>query len=385
VLSTPTTAQRLQNGSTFVLAAAALVAMLYFGRVFCITIVISIILAFILEPFVTLFMRARLPRPVASFLVCFFALSLVYLMGLGVYTEFEGLSEDLPMYSEKANQLVDSVADRLDKMEQNIYRLMIPKRLQDQEKDKAAQVQATRQNDKKNRRKLPEPVVPPAVQEVRIQQPRTSLIRIGYSYVSAYYNVFLMISFVPFLVYFMLSWRDHIRKRFLSLFEDSDKVIAGKSWHSVAEMARAYVFGNFLLGILLSVASCLSFWSWHLPYWPIVGPVSGFLSLVPYVGLPLAIVPPLLAALTVYATVSPYLFIAATVAFFHLLALNLLYPKLVGARVHLNPLAVTVALMFWGTLWGGIGLVLAVPITAGAKAVFDNVETLAPYGKLLGD
>jgi predicted PurR-regulated permease PerM len=41
--------------------------------------------------------------------------------------------------------------------------------------------------------------------------------------------------------------------------------------------------------------------------------------------------------------------------------------------------------MFWGTLWGGIGLVLAVPITAGAKAVFDNVETLAPYGKLLGD
>ncbi|WP_305017126.1 AI-2E family transporter [Mycobacterium tuberculosis] len=46
----------------------------------------------------------------------------------------------------------------------------------------------------------------------------------------------------------------------------------------------------------------------------------------------------------------------------HLFALNLLYPKIVGARVHLNPLAVTIALMFWGLIWGGIGLVLAVPI-----------------------
>jgi predicted PurR-regulated permease PerM len=68
-----------------------------------------------------------------------------------------------------------------------------------------------------------------------------------------------------------------------------------------------------------------------------------------------------------------------------LTALNLLYPKLVGSRVHLNPLAVTVALMFWGTLWGAIGLVFAIPITAGIKAVCDNVPDLQPVGKLLGD
>jgi predicted PurR-regulated permease PerM len=73
------------------------------------------------------------------------------------------------------------------------------------------------------------------------------------------------------------------------------------------------------------------------------------------------------------------------VGFLHLMALNLLYPKLVGSRVHLNPLAVTVALMFWGSLWGAVGLVFAIPITAGMKAVFDNVPALQAYGKLLGD
>ncbi len=77
--------------------------------------------------------------------------------------------------------------------------------------------------------------------------------------------------------------------------------------------------------------------------------------------------------------------IAVVVSVLHLVSLNLLYPKVVGSRVHLNPLVVTVALMFWGTLWGGIGLLLAIPITAGIKAVCDNVTSLYGYGKLLGD
>jgi predicted PurR-regulated permease PerM len=64
---------------------------------------------------------------------------------------------------------------------------------------------------------------------------------------------------------------------------------------------------------------------------------------------------------------------------------NLLYPKVVGSRLHLNPLVVTVALMFWGTLWGAVGLVLAVPIVAGVKAGCDHISGLEAYGKFLGD
>src|SRR5581483_12512734 len=118
-----------------------------------------------------------------------------------------------------------------------------------------------------------------------------------------------------------------------------------------------------------------------LPYWPLVGPLSGFLSLVPYVGLPLSIIPPMAAGLLIFDRPAIYLLIAPVIAVLHLVAMNLLYPKVVGARVHLNPLVVTVALMFWGTIWGAIGLLLAVPITAGIKAVCDNVTGLEAYGK----
>jgi predicted PurR-regulated permease PerM len=190
---------------------------------------------------------------------------------------------------------------------------------------------------------------------------------------------------VPFLVYFMLSWRDHIRRSFLYLFSGSERQVVGKSWQGVADMVRAYVIGNFILGLMLATISSSFFFSIRLPYWPLVGPLSGFLSLVPYVGLPLAMIPALAAGLIVYDQPAIYVMIAVVVAVLHLVAMNLLYPKVVGSRVHLNPLVVTVALMFWGTIWGGIGLLLAIPITAGIKAVCDNVTSLHGYGRLLGD
>jgi predicted PurR-regulated permease PerM len=194
-----------------------------------------------------------------------------------------------------------------------------------------------------------------------------------------------MASFVPFLVYFILSWRDHVRSRLLVMFEGDSRYTITKAIDGLADMVRAYVIGNFLLGLLLSVASSLLFAMVKLPYWILIGPASGFLSLIPYIGLPLALVPPLLAALPVARDPAMYFFLAASVAVLHLLALNLLYPKFVGSRVHLNPLVGTIALMFWGMMWGAIGLLLAIPLTAAVKTLCDNVTRLQPYGRLLGD
>jgi predicted PurR-regulated permease PerM len=382
----PSTAQKVQSFALAVLAFAAAIALLYYGRALCITLLVAIIISFILEPFVVSFMRMRLPRAVASFVVCTLALLIVYLIGLGAWVQLSDFYDDLPAYSQRLNQIVDAVAERFEKAEQNAYRLLIPKRFQEKAEQQQQQPAPAAAEPKRRRRaEPPMPPMPPPIQEVRIQQERQSIASYVYSYVSSLYNVLLMASFVPFLVYFILSWRDHLRRVYLSMYEGTDRVIAGKSWEGIANMARAYVFGNFLLGLILTAASCIAFWSWHIPYWPLVAALSGFLSLIPYVGLPLAMAPPLVAALAVYSTVTPYVIIGATVAFLHLLGLNLLYPMIVGSRVHLNPLAVTVALMFWGTLWGGVGLVLAIPITAGFKAVFDNVESLQSYGKLLGD
>jgi predicted PurR-regulated permease PerM len=366
-----------------ILAFAAGIALLYFGRVFFITMVVAITIAFLLDPVVTAFVKLRVPRAVASFIVCSSALLILYLLGLGLYSQFSGFVDELPAYSQRMNDMVDNIATRVDEVEKRTYQVVIPKRFQ--EAPPPPGNPAPESGRKRRGTKPVELLIPPAIPEVRIHSEPTPLLTYVYGYIRSFYDVLLMASFVPFLVYFMLSWRDHMRRSFLYLFKGSERQMIGKSWEGVADMVRAYVIGNFILGLMLSTISSAFFFSIGLPYWPLIGPLSGFLSLVPYVGLPMAMLPALAAGLIVYTQPTYYVIIAVVVSVLHLTAMNLLYPKVVGSRVHLNPLVVTVALMFWGTLWGGIGLLLAIPITAGIKAVCDNVTRLHGYGKLLGD
>jgi predicted PurR-regulated permease PerM len=372
--------QRQRSVASNILAFAAAIALLYYGRVFLITIVIAVIIAFLLDPMVHFLMKLRFPRSLASFVVCSSTLLIAYLLGLGLYTELYSLLDDVPAYSQRVSDIVDQAATRIDGVEKSTYEMIVPKRYRE-----PAPADPAQQARVKRKRSASDPVLPPAVQEVHIKPEPTPIFSYIYNYVSSFYNVLLMASFVPFLVYFMLSWRDHLRRGFLYLFNATDRPVAGRSSERVAEIARAYVLGNFILGVLLAIASTIFFIALQLPYALLIGPISGFLSLVPYVGVPLAMVPPLIGAIAISTQPALYVGIALIVTVLHLLALNLLYPKMVGSRVHLNPLVVTVALMFWGTLWGGIGLVLAIPITAGIKAVCDNVSSLTPYGKLLGD
>jgi len=382
----PLPSQKAGQISVAVLAAAAAVALLYFGRVFLITVVFAAIIAFLLDPVVTIFVRMRLPRAVASFIVCSIALLVLYLLGLGVYTQVSSFLGDLPAYSQRMNDIVDNVATRVDQVEKRTMQFLVPKRFQETQPAVPAPPVETKGRRRSGKAAAPPPDQPvPTIPEVRIHTEPTPLLTYVYGYVRSFYDVLLMASFVPFLVYFMLSWRDHMRRSFFYLFSDPGRHVVGKSWGGVAEMVRAYVIGNFVLGFFLAILSSAFFFAIRLPYWPVIGPLSGFLSLVPYVGLPLAALPPLLAGLIKYSEPAVYVMIAIVVAVLHLIALNLLYPKVVGSRVHLNPLVVTVALMFWGTLWGAIGLVLAIPITAAVKAVCDNVSSLQGYGKLLGD
>jgi predicted PurR-regulated permease PerM len=381
VYTESTSAEKTYRVAITILATAGGVALLYYGQVFFITVIIAFMIAFLLEPAVRVFMKIRMPRGLASFLVCAIWLGCLYFAGLGLYTEGLAMLDDLPAYGTRINELVDSAAVRVEGFEKNVYRTLVPRRFQDQDGAFQAPPEAPAVRGK---RKAADPPATPLIQEVRVRQEPAAMVSYVYDYLRSFYSVLLMASFIPFLVYFILSWGDHLRSRLLFTLEGEPRYTVAKALDGVGDMVRAYVVGNFLLGALLSVASGILFASVKLPYWPVVGPVSGFLSLVPYIGMPLALIPPMIAALPV-GEPALYLFLLVSVGLLHLFALNLLYPKFVGSRVHLNPLAVTLALMLWGMLWGGIGLILAIPITAGIKAVCDNVSSLKSYGRLLGD
>jgi predicted PurR-regulated permease PerM len=98
----------------------------------------------------------------------------------------------------------------------------------------------------------------------------------------------------------------------------------------------------------------------------------------------LALVPPIFVGLG-HLGADDFLYIVVAVVGLHVIAVNILYPKFLGNRLQLNPLAVTMSGLVWVWLWGAIGLLLAVPITAAMKIIFDHVERLKPYGAWLGE
>ncbi|MGA3098152.1 MAG: AI-2E family transporter [Bryobacteraceae bacterium] len=365
-----------------VVAMGVVIAILYYGRALFITSIVAVTIAFILEPFVLLLMRIRLPRGVASFLVCATALLGLWVIGMGAYAQLSSLYDEFPKYGQRIGDIVDSVRLRVQNSEDNAYRMVLPARLRDLEERQRAQEAAARKRGKKGETAPAITQGPAAPEPARL--PGAPVGDFIYARLGSFSEILLMASFVPFLVYFMLSWRDHINRSFLQFFRGEGRLVAARSLAGIAEMVRAFVVGNFLLGLLLSVLSALGFWLVRLPYPLLVGSLSGCLSLFPYVGLPLALLPPLFAALN-QNQVQVYALAVAITAALHLIALNLLYPKVVGSRVHLNPLVVTFSLMFWGFLWGAAGLLLAIPLTAAIKAVCDNVKDLRAFGKFLGD
>jgi predicted PurR-regulated permease PerM len=375
-------AAEARHFATPIVALGTIIAILYFGRLFFITAMTAVTIAFILEPLVTLLMRLRLPRSVASFVVCCFALACLYVIGLGAYSQLTSIYAELPVYGQRIGDIIEQVRENIQGVEKQTYQIFLPAKERQQLEEEELRAQQAAARKKSNKKGEPAPLPAPLA-----PAPAENGSAIGeyvFTHLNSFYQILLMVSFIPFLVYFMLSWRDHINRAFLQLFQGEARLVAARSLQGIAEMVRAFVVGNFLLGILLAFISSMMFWKMGLPYPLLVGPLSGMLSLVPYVGLPLAMVPPLFAALGIN-TVPLYILVIASVALLHLLAVNLLYPKIVGSRVHLNPLVVTMSLMLWGFLWDAPGLLLAIPLTAGLKAVCDNVKGLRPIGKFLGD
>ena len=123
----------------------------------------------------------------------------------------------------------------------------------------------------------------------------------------------------------------------------------------------------------------------HVQGAAVLGTISGLLNLVPFLGAILGTVVPLGAALLQNEPVSTLTIIVVTVILLHVISANLLVPRMIGKRVSISPVAATVGILFWGWLWGLIGVLLAVPLTAFVKIVADSHPSLGKIANLLAD
>jgi predicted PurR-regulated permease PerM len=182
----------------------------------------------------------------------------------------------------------------------------------------------------------------------------------------------------------MLTWKSHIHSATLAVFPKEKRLVAYRTIGRISEMVRSFIVGNLVVGLLNAAASTLIFGYVHLPYFYFLGVISAFVGLVPYLGLFFALLAPLAAGMGVLTKTQLFI-VFVTVIVLHLVSMNVLYPKVIGRRLRLNPLAVALSLLFWAWIWGAFGLILAVPLMAATKIICDYIEPLQGLGSWLGD
>jgi predicted PurR-regulated permease PerM len=334
-----------RNWTQNLIGIGAILALCYYCETVLAVMLVAVLLSFVLAPIVDGLTRARLPRALAAGIAILLLLAAIVGVVYVSYNQAASLVDNLPKYTSKLRE------------------------------------EAMRYRKKAESLEVLEPEHEKGVVSVRTATDWTGVLTHGVGSVS---EAFLAGSFIPFLAYFMLTWQEHVRSATVMLFPMKSRNTAYVTLGLISAMIRSFMVGNLLIGIFLGAMTTVVFWLLHLPFFYIVGFISGFLSLVPYLGVLLAVAPPVFVGLG-HVTSTELVYMIVAVLGLHVLALNVLYPKILGRRLQLNPLAVTMALLIWASLWGAIGLLLAIPITAAMKIIFDHVEPLKPYGVWLGE
>jgi predicted PurR-regulated permease PerM len=152
-----------------------------------------------------------------------------------------------------------------------------------------------------------------------------------------------------------------------------------------SNMVRGFVIGNLIIGVVMSVVTVGVLELLKVQGAIPLGIASGILNLIPFLGLVLATAVPCIAALMQFSSVGPFVIIAVSVIALHLISANILIPKFVGSRVNIGPVSATLGILFWGWLWGVVGLLLAIPLTAFVKIVADSHPSLIHLSNLLAE
>jgi predicted PurR-regulated permease PerM len=339
------------SASARIIAAGIVIAFCYFASTVLMTLIIAVLTAYFLDPVVTWMESWHMPRALGSLVVVLVTLALIAVLGWTLVDRADQFGQDWPQYRQPLRSAFVIVEQRLSTLEAHVSEIT--------------------------------PVEQPGQQIVEVAESHpvraAVLSRLGSLEV-----FFLSATFVPFLLFFMLAAKRQVWHATMQLVPPDQRTQVKETLSDVTQVLRSYLVGTALVGLVLVIASWLFFWIMGLDFPFLTGLVSGLCNLVPYLGVVLSWVPPLLIGLKQYHTIGPFLGIFAVLTLFHVVTANLLIPALVGWRVRLNALALTVSLLFWGWLWGPMGLLLAIPITAVLKVICDHVEKLQPVGRWLG-
>lgn len=196
-------------------------------------------------------------------------------------------------------------------------------------------------------------------------------------------SLLLFYVFIIIFTFFILFYRRLLLRFLLWVFGDGNSKTVFDIVENVQSIIRKYIIGLLLEMLIVAIVACLIFWILGIKYAALLGIITGLFNIIPYIGIFTAL---LLSTLITFATgaIAKALIVALCVLCIHAVDSNFLLPMVVGSKVRLNAMITFLGIVIGEMLWGLSGMFLSIPTIAILKIIFDRIESLKPWGFLLG-
>jgi predicted PurR-regulated permease PerM len=344
------------------------IAALYFAREVLIPITLAVLLSFVLAPVVALLRRVRLPKLPAVALAALLALGVVVVLGIVIGTQIADLAGSIPRYATTIEQKVSVVRNytfgHITALTQRFGRMSAEPPAQPSAPSGPA---------------APQPI------PVEVHQPSPSPLDVAQHLIGPVLAPLATMGIVFVVAIFMLMQREDLRNRMIRLFGSSDLHRTTAALDDAAYRLSRYFLAQVCINGAFGLTIGIGLFVIGVPNPVLWGIVAGLLRFIPYIGSLAAGAFPFALA----ASVDPgWAMALETLALFLVIEPfvgQVVEPLVYGHSTGLSPISVVIAAIFWGWLWGPVGLILSTPLTLCLVVLGRHIDRLEFIEVLLGD
>ncbi len=329
-----------------IIAVFVLGVMLLQLKVVLLPFVVAVLLSIIFKPIILGLREKRVPMIVALFGVLILFSLVLFLLGWVLYASTANFAEEIPKYEAKMSVIVDDIelaligwADRFNVPIGNV-----------QWSD--------------------------AIEVRSITAAVTS--GVG-SFISFLTTTFLIVLFMLFILASSGELGSKLRLAFPEQYSEWTSAVL----KTVDSHVRQYLVTKTLISLGTGALTWLVLFILGVDFALVFGFIAFILNYIPNIGSSIAVMFPFILTLLQFETLAVPLGVLLGLGGTQLAMGNVLEPRIMGYSLNLSPLLILVSLIFWGWLWGIWGMILAVPLMATIKIVFENLEPMKPIGKLM--
>ena len=298
---------------------------------------IAIIITFIFEPLYNFLKSKKVPGFAAIIIILIIIILITNVTSVFILTSINTFSAELPKYEYKFRELALSFINRLNLSEADIQKLNESLRIKN------------------------------LLMEGSITTALTGI----FSSVLGVFGDFILIIFY---VVFLLSEMGSIRERIITAFSKERAQKLSDLTSEIFSDIRKYIVGITLINLLQGFLVGFILWLFGVDFYFVWGFLSFFSHFVPNIGsLISTILPGITALLQFDNIITPIIIIILLIVVQNVIG-NILEPKILGQHLDLSPLLLLFSLIFWGYVWGIVGMILSVPIMSMLKIVLSKFE-----------